>query len=206
MVHDTSVDEVINNSQDITIEPDVLEAPNKVIYAITNEDGHVTQLVSSVFASEEQLAIAKPIAYGNGDNFVHVGEYIINILGKELMDDDFCANFKLIEIAEDVGTTYSVVERTKEEKDEELANRPQPETPPTQDITEISKSVEQTAKAVESLEETTTLLTAAVVEVDEKVTIQSEDREDIKILMAAVVELSEEIAALKEKLGVTDAE
>lgn len=188
MVHDTSVDEVINNSQDITIEPDVLEAPKKVIYAIANEDGHVTQLVSSVFASEEQLAIAKPIAYGNGDNFVHVGEYIANVLGKELMDEDFCANFKLFEVAEDDGDRYSIVERTREEKDKELANRPKPEVPPTQDVAQLAKTVQETSETVGVLEGTTQALTDALVEVDEKV---EEAQVTAEALTTALVEVDD---------------
>ena len=203
MVNDTSVDEVINNFQDTTIEPDVLEVPEKVIYAITNEDGHITQLVSSVFASKEQLAVGKPIAYGNGDNFVHVGEYITNVLGKELMDEDFCANFKLFEIAEDDGDRYSIVERTREEKDKELANRPKPEVPPVQDVIELAKAVQQTSQTVDVLEGTTQALTDALVEVDEKV---QEAQTTTEALTHAIVEVDEKTTQSTETVdALTDA-
>ena len=154
----------------------------KIIYAIENEEGHVTKLVSSVFITEEELAKAKPVDSGNGDSYVHVGEYINNILGKELFDGNGCANFYVAEIQvslpdEPETSEYHLLERSDVDKQAEIAKRPIPEKIPT---------VSEVAATVVEISNTVSMLSDAMVEVDNS---SSETTTTVEALSNAVVEV-----------------
>lgn len=153
--------EVVEENESVDLFP-AFEPEPKIIYAIENSEGHVTQLVSSVFITEEQLATAKPIDSGEGDNYVHVGEYIRNVLGKELFDNDGCANFYVANIQvslpdQEETSSYELLERSELDKQEEIAKRPVPEVIPT---------VKEVANTVAEVLSTVSMLSDAIVEVD----------------------------------------
>lgn len=173
--------EVVEENESLDLFP-AFEPEPKIIYAIENSEGHVTQLVSSVFITEEQLVTAKPIDSGEGDNYVHVGEYIRNVLGKELFDDDGCANYYVANIQvslpdQEETSSYELLERSEVDKQAEIAKRPVPEVVPT---------VKEVADTVAEMINTVNMLSDAVVEVDNSST---ETLTTVEALTNAVVEV-----------------
>lgn len=83
------------------------------VYARANDKGQVEKIFSTCF--EEELDTDFLIKHGSGDEFVHVGYYVI-------YDANLCHNYKIEDGV--------MVETTEDEKQEELANQLPP--PPTE--------------------------------------------------------------------------
>lgn len=83
------------------------------VYARANDKGQVERIFSTCF--EEPLETDYLIKHGDGDEFVHVGYYVI-------YDASFCHNYKIVDEV--------MIETTEEEKQEELASQLPP--PPTE--------------------------------------------------------------------------
>lgn len=178
-------------------DPEVEFEPEPVsVYAIADEEGKVVDLKSSIFYTPVEAD--KVIDKGFGDNYVHVGEYIANVLGKPLFDDNMCANFKLgsiMPLIEDGQVSYYMEERTQEEKDAELAARPLPPVQP---------DLGQVAEDLTTVKEETSLLTTAMFEVDNKVIETKEHvvqiEEDSALTMEAIFEVDNKAIAAQEEI------
>lgn len=151
------------------------------VYAIVDERNFVRDLKSTIFYTPNDGDFR--IAEGFGDTYVHVGEYINNVLRQPMYDDNFCCNFKIEPIngvEDNTSINGLMVERTEEDKDAEIAARPTP-TPPVSldgiraDVDLLSKTVSENDEKVSSLEADTLILAEAAFEADNKVSTMEED-------------------------------
>lgn len=203
--------------------PGDMEAEPIRVYGVANAEKHLIDVKSTIFYPDAGGENEFLIDQGFGDNYAHVGEYIRNVLGSQLYDENMCANFKLEtfqrleEIEEETQPVrYIVSERTQEEKDLELTARPEPPRIPTiGEVAEIVASVQEDTTAlfeglVEvdnkslSMEEDTTALFEGLVEVDNKAIKTQEDIKvqegDIGIVMDALCEVDAKLRMILEHL------
>lgn len=84
-----------------------------IVYARADETGRIVEINSSAFLAD--TAGWTPIDEGCGDRFHHAqGNYFT----LPLYDEQWCANYKI--------ENSIVLERTEEEKEIEISNRPKP--------------------------------------------------------------------------------
>lgn len=84
-----------------------------IVYVRVNELGHIVEINSSAFISDTTGWIELDSGYG--DKYHHAQN---NYFSKPLYDEQWCANYKM--------ENGIVLERTEEEKEIEMSNRPKP--------------------------------------------------------------------------------
>lgn len=222
-------------STETIVQPDfdMFEVEKKLIYAIQNELGQVTSLVSSTFITEEQKEVAKVIDSGDGDAFVHVGEYLNSVVGEQLIDERGILNFKLETEVVEGEEVNKMVARTKVEKDEEFKKKPKPpKVPSVAEINEtvqslnetieiISEAISEVDGTVQDASETAAIAAEAVTEVDEKLAFATETAEiaaeavtevdnkvseqniDVTVALEAIMEIDGKVQMILEHLNLT---
>lgn len=84
-----------------------------IVYVCTDDVGHITAINSSAFLTDTAGWTA--IDEGYSDKYHHAQG---NYFSKPLYDEQWCANYKI--------ENSIVLERTEEEKEIEMSNRPKP--------------------------------------------------------------------------------
>lgn len=148
-------------------EIEVVVEPYKV-YARANELKKVEKIFSTCFENAQEGDVL--VKEGFGDEFVHVGYY-------QIFDENGCFNYKIVEKENDDDIIEVMEETTSEEKQAEIAARPEP---PLTEMEQLRLEVDQATGDISVVFE-------AITETGAKAQATTED---VAVMFEAITEVS----------------